>query len=261
MTDVASTLDLDDQIQRVGIFLGGMRCGSTAILDYLKQHPEVCSHDKKDPHFFSSDENWLKGWDWYLKGWSHFDADRHKIAFESSTHYTKYPMYPKSANRMAQTCRDLRLIYGVRGPIARVESHLVHNSGKGYLDPRNPEQRARLLKQAIYVSNYELQMERYARYFPPEKILVIDLAELKSRPQECLKTVFDFLGVCVDWQIEPIPLRERRFRNETDDVRLTQEERTHVAEQLHDTTRRFETQYKVVIWDGPADCIDAATDR
>lgn len=48
-------MGLETQIRQIGIFLGGMRCGSTATLDYMRQHPNVCIHKQKAPHFFSSE--------------------------------------------------------------------------------------------------------------------------------------------------------------------------------------------------------------
>ena len=77
-------LGVSTPMDRIGIFLGGMRCGSTATLDYMRQHPQVCIHRVKDPHFFSGDANWTKGWGHYLEGWAHYDPARHRIAFESS---------------------------------------------------------------------------------------------------------------------------------------------------------------------------------
>ncbi len=150
-------------INKLGIFLGGMRCGSTAINDYMRQHPDICLYEKKDPHFFSGDKVWNEGWDKYIEGWKHYDQKKHKMAFESSTHYTKHPLYPKTAERMATAPYQMKLIYGVRPPIERIESHFVHNAGKDYYDPTNEEEREILLKQAINVSNYELQISQFEK--------------------------------------------------------------------------------------------------
>ena len=241
---------MNASFERLGIFLGGMRCGSTAINDYLKQHPEICVHTKKDNHFFSGDDNWKAGWDGYLEGWSHYDASQHLVAFESTTHYTKYPLYKDTASRIASAPYDLRLLYGVRGPIARIESHFIHNAGKGYYDPEDAEAREKLLRQAINVSNYELQMQQYERFFSPAQLLIIVTDELISSPSTVLAAVCEFLGVDPRFSFEQIPRRPRKFKHDHSRAKLTESERVTASEALREPTHRFEAAYQVTIWDG-----------
>jgi hypothetical protein len=240
-------------IDRIGIFLGGMRCGSTATLDYMRQHPQACIHHIKDPHFFSGDANWTKGWDDYLKGWDHFDPARHRIAFESSTHYTKFPLYRDTAERMASSGFDMRLVYSVRGPLERMESHLVHNVGKGYLDPGDSNARSKLLKQAISVSNYDLQMQQYEAHFGRHQVHVIALDQLKREPQATLRRIFGFFGIDETFEVTVLPPRPRTFKTQVTDVSLTEEERAWASAQLLGPIRRFEERYGVRVWDGNAE--------
>ncbi len=241
-------------ISRLGVFVGGMRCGSTAINDYLKQHPEVCVHSRKDPHFFSGKKNWLLGWDHYLEGWSHFDSERHKIAFESSTHYTKYPLYKPTAKRMASSPYDMRLIYGVQDPLARVESHFIHNTGKGYLNPHDATERRKLLEQAVNVSNYDLQVARFERYFSHYQLMVLRTRDLISRPMEVLEAICDFLGIDSSYEFEKISRRPRRFKHDFEAALLTDAEKSWAASLLREPIMRFQERYDVVIWDGEQYC-------
>lgn len=237
-------------IQRIGIFLGGMRCGSTAMHDYLQQHPEICVFKKKDPHFFSGNKEWENGWESYLSGWNSYDSKQHKVAFESSTHYTKAPMYPNTAERMATSPFDMRLIYGVRPPIERIESHFVHNAGKAYFDPDNQEERSRLLKQAINVSNYLMQIEGFERYFSPHQLLVIETCELIKKPGETLSRVCGFLGVDPSHVFDPIPRRPRKFKQDTTTIKLTDKEIRTLSKALYEPTKVFEEKYALNLWDG-----------
>lgn len=237
-------------IEKIAIFLGGMRCGSTATLDYMRQHPEACIHGTKDPHFFSGNDNWAKGWDWYLSGWTHYDPTRHRIAFESSTHYVKAPIYPKTAERMASSDFDMRLVYGVRGPIERVESHFVHNAGKGYLDPSDPEDRQKLLEFAVNVSNYEFQLARFEAHFPIEAIHIQVLSDLLAQPVDTMRATFAFLGIDDAVEVERIPRRPRRFKNDISHVALTEEERQFACSALREPTARFEKRFGIHLWDG-----------
>ena len=235
---------MNTKIERLGIFLGGMRCGSTAFRDYLQQHPQVCMHQSKDPHYFSSDKVWNQGLDDYLAGWSDYDKSKHSIALESSTHYTKRPVYPKSAERMATMGMDVRLVYSVRDPIDRVESHMIHNAGKGYFDPDNKQQREETLLQAINVSNYEYQISPYERYFPPERIKVITTESLLSDPERILAQLSDYFSIDSSFSFEKFARRPRKFKNKIDIV-LSRKEIKLIRKSLLADVEKFAKRYEI----------------
>lgn len=242
--------DIKSPITTIGIFLGGMRCGSTAINDYLKTHPEICMYKNKDPHFFSGDKQWQAGWENYLKGWQGFDASKHKVAFESSTHYVKLPMYPHTAERMATSPFKMKLIYGVRPPLERIESHFIHNAGKGYFNPTDPLARIKMLQQAISVSNYEQQVVSYEKYFSPQQLHIMDTRALIAQPQQTLQQICQFLGVDDKFHFEIIARRPRLFKQDTSAVSLTVAERVLASRALYEPIKRFEQRYNLKLWDG-----------
>jgi hypothetical protein len=242
--------DIKSPITTIGIFLGGMRCGSTAINDYLKTHPEICMYKNKDPHFFSGDKQWQAGWETYLKGWANFDPQTHKVAFESSTHYTKLPLYPHTAERMATSPFKMKLIYGVRPPLERIESHLIHNAGKGYFDPNDQLSRIKMLNQAISVSNYEQQILGYETYFSPSQLYIMDTRLLIEEPKQTLKQICKFLEIDDSFEFESIARRPRNFKKDTSSVSLTIAERILVSRALYEPIRSFEQRYGIKLWDG-----------
>ncbi len=233
---------MNEKICRIGIFLGGMRCGSTAFRDYLMQHPQVCMHTTKDPHYFSSDKCWEQGIDHYLDGWNSYETGKHLIAVESSTHYTKSPLYPNTAARMVSLGLDLRLVYSVRDPIDRIESHMIHNAGKGYFDPDNIEDRQKTLVQAINVSKYSYQLSAYEKYFPPEKLLVITTEDLISQPDNVLSSICSFFDIDSAFEFEKFPRRPRRFKKVVD-VNLTDAEELFIRKELTDDVKMFVKHY------------------
>lgn len=243
-------MNLNTPIKKIGIFLGGMRCGSTAINDYLKQHPEVCVYKNKDPHFFSSDKIWGEGWDAYISGWGNYNPEKHKVAFESSTHYTKAPLYSKTAERMASSPFETLLIYGVRPPIERIESHFIHNAGKGYYNPEDGLERSKLLDQAINVSNYLMQIEKFERFFSADQIKIIETNDLIKRPQIVLSDICRYLGVDDKYAFETIPRRDRKFKQDISHIKLTDSEIEKASIALYEPTRIFEEKHGLKLWDG-----------
>ena len=46
-----------------------MKAGTTTLLFRLQRHPDVLAGGRKEPNFFSRDENFSKGVDWYATRW------------------------------------------------------------------------------------------------------------------------------------------------------------------------------------------------
>jgi hypothetical protein len=93
---------------RYGVMIGGMKCGTTSLFDYLARHPDVCASAIKETNFFSGDkfeESDLTG---YHKLWPDWCPEKHKIAIEASPNYTKIPSRPNVPQRIAQFQADRR---------------------------------------------------------------------------------------------------------------------------------------------------------
>ncbi|KPP83276.1 MAG: Sulfotransferase [Oceanicaulis sp. HLUCCA04] len=224
------------------VMIGGMRCGTRAMLRYLSQHPQLCAHDKAhDPHFFSSDENWKKGLDWYLSGWSRFDPAAHQFGLESSTHYTKYPFIKKVPERMRRSGLDFTFIYAMRDPIERIESHFVHNAGKGYVDPENPEARARFLEQATAYSDYNLQLQRFEAAFPGKRFFTYALEELQQSRNELLERLSGFLQIEA-FAFDEVPYVRTKLTETVHKVSLTEAEKESAGKALADGVRALEAR-------------------
>jgi Sulfotransferase domain len=174
------------------LVIGAMKAGTTSLYHYLGGHPEVCASPTKEIRFFSHHENWSRGTQWYE---GHFSGDgRTRVAGEASTEYSMYPWYPDVPKRVASLYPDMRLIYIIREPIARMRSHYAHQRVRGR--EQRPIEKA-LLDDPLYttVSSYALQLEQYLAYFPPERILVVDAGDLRTARRVTLERVFGFLGV------------------------------------------------------------------
>lgn len=220
--------------------IGGMRCGTRAFLKYMVQHRQVLAHRKAhDPHFFSSEENWSRGIASYLEGWRGYNPRVHKVRFESSTHYTKYPAIKDVPERMRRSGINLRLIYSVRDPVKRIESHLVHNAGKGYLDLKDARRRRKFLKFALNYSRYGMQLEQYMRFFSLERLFLFKLEDLVSDPLRVVKGACDFLEIDFDPRLRRVPRIDTRYVAEVEGVGLTEDEKVWLRDELRDDIDGF----------------------
>lgn len=197
------------------LVIGAAKSGTTSLCAKLAQHPEIFVSDPKELNFFSHDENYLdKGWPWYERFFE--NAGDAKAVGEGTPLYTYHAVRPQAPARIAKDLPDARLIYMVRHPLERIESHwrqIVHNgqTEDGFEDAlrSNPEY--------VDASKYWRQIQQYRKAFPDERILILYFEEFTRDPDAALRTCFEFLGVDPGVRIpdaaEPVNSGSLHFRD------------------------------------------------
>ncbi len=158
--------------------------------------------DVKEVMFFNPRHNWGRGVAWYE---SQFQGatDSQTALGEASTSYTKFPV---GGDVPALNPRSIlpyvRLLYDLRNPIERMQSHYLYALSRG--KERLPIERA-FAEDPTYldISRYGFQLEQYASYFSPQQFPFIDSSYLADKRVETLRTIFRFLGVDDAWN--PLP--------------------------------------------------------
>ncbi|MFO7949500.1 MAG: sulfotransferase domain-containing protein [Candidatus Fermentibacteraceae bacterium] len=180
------------------IIIGAMKSGTTTLYAHLARHPRICPCAVKEPDFFSRhQEHAAEGVERYEDLWD-FDPSRHRWALEASTGYTKYPLEPGVPERMDAYGIRPRLIYIMRDPFERIESH--HHSMR-----HSPRLRRRMLDDHhIAVSDYWMQLDRYRRVWPDAEMLLLDFARLREDPAAVVRRALAFL----DLTPEGIPIED-----------------------------------------------------
>lgn len=196
------------------VIIGGQKCGTTSLYDYLLQHPQIAGSFAKEVKFF--DVNFDKGLVWYQ---SHFplakDLGKSDVVGEATPYYLFHPQVPP---RMAEVLPEAKLIVLLRNPADRAISNYFMRLRAGNeplsleeaLDKeeeRIGEEYRRLLSGEIANSRvcrhfaykkrslYLEQLERYAQYYPRERMLILKSEDLFSDPSRTLRQVFTYLGV------------------------------------------------------------------
>jgi Sulfotransferase domain len=190
--------------------IGAMKSGTTSLHEYLHTHPQIAMSHMKEPGYFVEELTLHKGEEWYL---SLFDrSDSYRYIGESSTHYTKLPVYQGVPERIFRFNRDARLVYIMRNPFDRIVSHFWHAVRDLY---HGGELRS-LLKavqerpEYLAYSDYATQLEPYFERFGKDSVLTLTFESMIDDPQRELDRIYLWLGLA------PHPVGERlgRARNQ-----------------------------------------------
>lgn len=176
------------------IVIGAGKCGTTALADILRLHPELFVSEPKEPNFFSDDENYQLGFDHYLSLFQ--NAGKAIARGEASGRYTCHEEYPKTVARMVDHLPGCKLVYLVREPYARIESLWMENASQG-LSWVLPFNESIQHQQSIYLdsTNYLRQIDQYLKHYASEQIRVIFYEDLFAAGSRVLVHLYEFLGV------------------------------------------------------------------
>src|ERR687891_2907647 len=103
------------------LIIGAQKWGTTSLHAYLDLHPDVHMSAEKELDFFIADRGWRNGPDWYARRF----RDDAAVRGEASPNYTAWPVWDGVPERAASLVRGARLVYLVRDPIERLESHYL----------------------------------------------------------------------------------------------------------------------------------------
>ncbi len=194
---------------RIGFLVAGVqKGGTTALFDYLVEHPGLSLPSVKEAHFFDDEA----GVDWSKPDYGRYeglfpnDPQEHRLRGEATPIYL---YWPNSLERIAAYNPDMRLILIFRDPIERAWSHWKMEYARGA--ETRPfawcirEGRARVLSDLAapgfhrvysYVERgfYGAQVERLLTIFPRQQVLFLRSDDLRTDPERILCRVCDFLN-------------------------------------------------------------------
>ncbi len=181
------------------VIIGAMKCGTTTLAAQLGAQDGIFITEPKEPAFFSHDEIFARGEDWYRSLYE--PAEAGDLKGEASTEYTKLPTYPASIERLQAFAPEAKLIYITRDPYARIVSHYMHFWRDGTV-PRDINRAVREHPEFIAYSKYEAQLAPWKERFGEEAILHLHMEDMASDPQQVLERAAQHIGFTgqVEWR-------------------------------------------------------------
>ena len=231
------------------IIIGGGKCGTTSLYQYLGNHPRVLLPHKKELNFFT--KNFQYGVNWYLAQFPTI-TDRPKfLTGEASTSYLDLPM---ATQRIFKLFPEIKLIVLLRNPVDRAVSwhYQVRNLGieqKPIATAIGEEMEfieklseSELMKMGRKPPNnllgglYVYKLRRWLKLFKREQLLILQSEELYDKPEQVMEQVFKFLG------IQPHQGIEYTKYNKGDYPEISQELRQKLSEYFRPYNQKLEEE-------------------
>ena len=183
-------------LHRPNLFIiGAMKSGTTSLHEYLDTHPQIAMSETKEPGYFVEELSLANGEAWYLGLFK--QDERFPYRGESSTHYTKLPVYRGVADRLHRFNPDARLIYIMRDPFERLVSHYWHNVRDvvhgGELRPLLKAVKER--PDYLAFSDYAMQLAPYLDRFGRQALYTLTFEALIDNPQREFDRLCGWLGL------------------------------------------------------------------
>ena len=177
------------------LVIGAMKCATSSLHEQLALQPGIFMTDLKEPNFFSNDEQYEKGFDWY-SGLFAPEAEDILIG-ESSTHYTKLPTYPETIARIKKDlshASNLKFVYVMRHPIDRLVSQYIHEWSQRIIPAgKDINEAIHEYPELVAYSQYSMQLQPYFEEFGKAKVLPVFFERLIKAPQVELDRICQFL--------------------------------------------------------------------
>ncbi len=197
--------------------VGAPKCGTTALYEYLKTHPNIFISRPKEPHFFATDlpgYQYVKDEQAYLELFAQATQDQFMIG-EASVYY----MYSVvAAKNIRDFNKDAKIIVMLRNPIDLVysmHSQLLYSRNEDEPDFRvawskvNSRKSGKMVprhcKDVKVLYYHEIgklgeQLERYLDNFPPKQIKIVFFEDFVRDTATAYYDILKFLGVKNDWR-------------------------------------------------------------
>lgn len=176
------------------LIVGAMKCGTTTLFMDLCAHPSVYMPDDKEPHNLCDDDvltpQGIENYGTLFK-----PARPDQICGEASTGYSKIPYFGDVVSRTLSTLgRDLRIIYIIREPIARIVSHHYHNYANGACGP-DIEQTIREDPRLVDYTRYATQIQPWIDAYGPQAVRIVRFESFVKDRRAYAADLHSFLGI------------------------------------------------------------------
>lgn len=200
------------------LIIGAQKSGTSSLYAYLAQHPRVRRTLKKEVHYF--DARFKKSLDWYRSCFPEPQRDSGcqatdgpLLAGEATPYYMFHPCVPQ---RVAKVLPAVKLLAILRNPVDRAYSHYhmavrarreqlsfedaiaaeadrLEGEVERFLADDTYHSQVHIFNSYLARGVYVDQLVRWAAFFAPDQMLILEAADLRAAPAATVRNALDFL--------------------------------------------------------------------
>ncbi len=195
------------------MIIGAGKSGTTALYEYLSEHPDVFMSPVKETNFFAledtemvdpkDDPEQMYHYPWSITDWGDYNKLFDDVTTESAIGEVS-PMYlysDRAALSIKERLPSMKLIVILRNPVDRLYSRFMHLARENrkpsdkFEDALNRGsiwwKRNDLVKEGFYFKH----LKTYYQLFDKDQIQVILYDDFKTDPLKVVQNIYDFIGV------------------------------------------------------------------
>lgn len=184
------------------MIVGAMKCGTTSLHRLLSQHPEIVAGKRKELNYFRRRK--APNAEGYESLFPNLDKSSHAYTLDSSPNYTKTGRWPHVPGQIAALPGRKRLVYVLRNPIDRIDSHIAHNIVRERWTADDMP-----MSLLLDASTYAKQLGEYEKVGLLDDMLLVDFADFCAHPVGVSYRIHEFLGLR---RLKPSPIKAQNVR-------------------------------------------------
>jgi len=181
--------------------VGAQKAGTTTVFEILRQHSHIYLHPKKELHFFDREEEYKKGFNWYIN--TYFNNVKKEMAIgEITPNYMCEEYVPERIYK--DLGANIKLIFILRNPANRAFSHYNMNINRGLKNKsfdfivnnwkENEINSTDVAYHFIKRGFYDVQIQNFLHYFNKENCLFLLFEkDIEQNIDITIKKIQDFL--------------------------------------------------------------------
>jgi hypothetical protein len=192
------------------VIIGAQKSGTQALIHHLKKHPQINilprfypykSYNKLESRFFSNNELFNRGIDWYKTIFNY----NGKLQGDNTPEYISNFI---AHERMHKIIPNAKLILILRDPVYRAYSAYNHykqrlpdsknwfylpdkNFKKNILEEIKNDFKNGFINRGFYIDH----IEHLLKYFHKSQLLILIKEQIEATPSEAYEKVYNFLGI------------------------------------------------------------------
>ena len=206
---------------------GAPKCGTTALSEYLRDHPKVFISEPKEPHYFTFDfEQYrvTKTWSEYLNLFAQSTSEHTAIGegsvfyLCSSVAFRKIKEYDPQAKIIVMLRNPVDMIYSFHSQLVFTADESEKNFEKAWRLQKTRQQGKQIpdrCREPAFLQYAEMgklgqQIEKLQAVFPPEQVKIILFEDFVKSTKNVYDEVLEFLAVPNDKRSEFIRINENK---------------------------------------------------